>query len=411
MQLVQYLKLDVENENHIPVIIAKQADDLSRVINVTMLHKKSQIIVPQTATAFFRAKKPDGYGIYNYGVIESDGTVTITLTAQTLAVVGLVKADITILENGEILSIATFLIDVRGVPTGEDIESSNEFIALAGLVENADEIIKTSETYMLAAEGYAKGTQSGEQVEDQSPYYEANAKYYKEQASQSAQNAATSENNASNSAASASQSEQNASNSATNASQSEQNASNSADSASQSAQNAATSENNAAESADNASQSAQNAATSENNAETSENNAGTNALKSEGFATGQQDGVDVTSGSDYYENNAKYYKEQAEELVGDLATEETLSKIEGETDSIVALLEQIIEQGGSSSDLNGFSLDLGAGDELLITYTNPEDEEDTVTITAVTDTTAQEIAAALGDMADIWKEAAENGNN
>ena len=37
------------------------------------------------------------------------------------------------------------------------------------------------------------------------------------------------------------------------------------------------------------------------------------ALKSEGFAVGQQNGTDVTSGSPYYENNAKYYSEEAEE--------------------------------------------------------------------------------------------------
>ena len=35
------------------------------------------------------------------------------------------------------------------------------------------------------------------------------------------------------------------------------------------------------------------------------------ALKAEGFAVGQQDGVDVGSGSPYYHNNAKYFKEQA----------------------------------------------------------------------------------------------------
>ena len=38
--------------------------------------------------------------------------------------------------------------------------------------------------------------------------------------------------------------------------------------------------------------------------------AGTNALKSEGFAVGQQNGSDVGSESPYYHNNAKYYAEQ-----------------------------------------------------------------------------------------------------
>ena len=44
---------------------------------------------------------------------------------------------------------------------------------------------------------------------------------------------------------------------------------------------------------------------------TSETNAGTQALKSEGYAVGKQNGTDVSSGSDYYHNNAKYYSDMA----------------------------------------------------------------------------------------------------
>ena len=46
-------------------------------------------------------------------------------------------------------------------------------------------------------------------------------------------------------------------------------------------------------------------------AEAAEAGVEADALKAEGFAVGQQDGVDVGSGSPYYHNNAKYFKEQA----------------------------------------------------------------------------------------------------
>ena len=95
----------------------------------------------------------------------------------------------------------------------------------------------------------------------------------------------------------------------------------------------------------------------------------------------------------------------AEQLIGDLAKEETQLLIEGETEEITGLLEQIIEQGHSSGDLNGYSLNPGPHDSIQITYTDPEDEESTATITAITDTTAQSIADMLGDLADIWKAA------
>ena len=57
--------------------------------------------------------------------------------------------------------------------------------------------------------------------------------------------------------------------------------------------------------------SASSASTSAQNAATSETNSETKKLQSEGFAVGEQDGVEVGSSSPYYHNNAKYYAEQA----------------------------------------------------------------------------------------------------
>ena len=51
-------------------------------------------------------------------------------------------------------------------------------------------------------------------------------------------------------------------------------------------------------------------------AETAEADAIAKALVSEGWAKGTQNGVPVTSGSPYYEDNAKYYKDQASSIVG-----------------------------------------------------------------------------------------------
>lgn len=62
---------------------------------------------------------------------------------------------------------------------------------------------------------------------------------------------------------------------------------------------------------DNAKYYKEQAATSASNASNSATSASNNALKSEGYAVGKQNGTDVGSGSDYYHNNAKYYKEEA----------------------------------------------------------------------------------------------------
>ena len=51
-------------------------------------------------------------------------------------------------------------------------------------------------------------------------------------------------------------------------------------------------------------------------AESAEADAIAKALVAEGYANGKQNGVPVTSGSPYYENNAEYFKDQASSIVG-----------------------------------------------------------------------------------------------
>lgn len=51
-------------------------------------------------------------------------------------------------------------------------------------------------------------------------------------------------------------------------------------------------------------------------AESAEANAIAKALVSEGYANGKQNGVPVTSESPYYHNNAEYFKDQAQSIVG-----------------------------------------------------------------------------------------------
>ena len=125
-------------------------------------------------------------------------------------------------------------------------------------------------------------------------------------AAASESNAATSESNAAASASAAASSETNAAASESNAATSESNAAASASAAGTSETNAAASESAAAESEANAS-------TSETNAGLSATSANADALKSEGYAVGKQNGQDVDPTSPYYHKNAEW-------LVNDLLT-------------------------------------------------------------------------------------------
>ena len=117
-----------------------------------------------------------------------------------------------------------------------------------------------------------------------------NAKYYSEQASNSATAAATSENNASTSAQSAAVSAQAASDSQTAAK---------------------TSEVNAKTSEVKAKSSEEAAKVSETNAKTSEDNSKANEYNSEAWAVGERNGVAVDSSDKTYQNNSKWYSEQS----------------------------------------------------------------------------------------------------
>lgn len=55
--------------------------------------------------------------------------------------------------------------------------------------------------------------------------------------------------------------------------------------------------------------------TAKNAAELAATTSNTNRLKSEGFAVGQQDGIDVPSTSPYFERSARYYAEQCEDAL------------------------------------------------------------------------------------------------
>ena len=156
------------------------------------------------------------------------------------------------------------------------------------------------------------------------------------------------------------------------------------------------------------------AATSERNAAGSVTDAAAQVELAKKYVDGK--GTDGTVDPAFNENNANYLlgltrqvKEEAETLVGDLAKEATLQEVESEAQQSVELLEQILEEGHSSGDLNGYSFAPGAGNEVILTYTDPETEEASSVI-MITNTTGQAIAEALEEEMLMWKELVENAS-
>lgn len=142
MKVIKQITLDLKERGTACWVCAKQGDDASRFVQVTLTDGGTVWIPPTGATASLRCVKPDGNGIYDPAVINSDGTVTVELTGQVLAVGGSVRADVTLAgPEGQILSTVSFGILVEPVPLGEGAESTGEFLELQKLVAQAKELL------------------------------------------------------------------------------------------------------------------------------------------------------------------------------------------------------------------------------------------------------------------------------
>lgn len=140
--LVQEITLDVDKQSSFKFIYAKQGDKGSRFVKATLMKNGKKIEISENETAIFRAKKPDGKSVMDPATINDDNTVTAELTEQTLAVKGIVEADISIISGtGETLSSASFKIDVGEAPVGDVDPSSNEFLLLEKLIDDANNAI------------------------------------------------------------------------------------------------------------------------------------------------------------------------------------------------------------------------------------------------------------------------------
>lgn len=155
----QELTLDINTNTAYQVVSAKQGDTGSRWVLIHLTKNN----IPYAATvgnnAQFRCRKPDGYAVINPAVINNDGTITVELTAQTLATAGRAYADVVESDgNGNVLSSVSFILNIMAAPdVAGSATSSDEFQKLNELVSRSDELI-------AEAEAWARGTKNNVDV-------------------------------------------------------------------------------------------------------------------------------------------------------------------------------------------------------------------------------------------------------
>lgn len=149
--------LDVSAVNKHQYIDAKQLDDQSRFLNVTLLANGEPVTIEAGTTAMFRAVKPDKHSVCYAAQINSDGTVTVELSQQALACKGVVEADVSLVgSDGEVLSTASFFLQVQGAPIGNDVASESEILIFQQLADAAAASAAQSSASVAAAEDAAE---------------------------------------------------------------------------------------------------------------------------------------------------------------------------------------------------------------------------------------------------------------
>lgn len=142
MQSTQYVTLDLNTRSVFSYIRGKQGDSGSRFVCVTLTENGAAYQLPDGVEANFRCLKPDGNSVYNPAVINDDGTITVELTEQVLAVPGVVSADVCLCDTqGDILSTVSFEIRVDPAPVGTMVASENELLTLLDIIARSEGIV------------------------------------------------------------------------------------------------------------------------------------------------------------------------------------------------------------------------------------------------------------------------------
>ena len=149
MQYTSEFILPFEPSGYIPVVRVKQGDTSTRFLRITVVDKTEKYIPGAELTIMFREEKPDGHHVMTDNavadeelgrtlvVLNEDGTITVELIEQMTACPGYCKCDICFASGDQILSTASFILEViPGPNVGENIVSSDDFRSLVNALNN-----------------------------------------------------------------------------------------------------------------------------------------------------------------------------------------------------------------------------------------------------------------------------------
>lgn len=294
--ITQALNLNLIPGQVLPRVNVSQYDSGTRTLQMSLYNGTQAFNVTSGVLGFIQGTKPDRTGFqYSATVTSGSNVVTADITQQMTAVSGDVVTELVLVSGDDQIATVNFIIHVEAAALADDTVISDTELPLieeaAELAERIDGIIAQIDADADKSEAYAVGTKGGTPVPSTDPTYQNNSKYYSEQAAASAASIGDHAEDAE-------------------------------------AWAVGTRDGSAVPSTDpayhnNSKYYAQDAGDKATDAGTSATSASTNALKAEGFAVGEQNGTAVTSGSPYYHNNAEYFAGEASTSATNASTSET----------------------------------------------------------------------------------------
>ena len=153
--VIKDIKLDFLEENNV-VVLAKQEDAGSRFIRVTFAEEGKPFPIAGASYVTLNVKKNDGHVVKSEGIVNDDGTATVPLVSQMLAVDGDAKADVSVfgIEPKKLTTMSfTVRVQESSIPDGTEISTDefNDLITalaeIAGFAGVRDEVEDARGTY------------------------------------------------------------------------------------------------------------------------------------------------------------------------------------------------------------------------------------------------------------------------
>lgn len=142
--------------------------DVGRTATINLYAVNEAYTIPLGATVKIQATKPSGLG-FDVACTFSGSVVTVVSTETMTAEAGRFPCELRVTKDSDVIGTANFMFVVEASPHPDGVIDGD-----------AEEVINEIKALVLQSEGYALGTQDGVPVDNTSPYYHNNSKWWSE---------------------------------------------------------------------------------------------------------------------------------------------------------------------------------------------------------------------------------------